>query len=93
MDKVAALSRLTLSAEEKAAMKQELSAIVAFADQFQAIDTTGTEPTAHVLPVQNVFREDTVRPSLEREFLLANAPQQADGYILAPRGVGDGAPA
>ena len=89
MDKVAALSRLTLSPEEKAAMKQELSAIVAFADQLQAIDTTGVEPTAHVLPVQNVFREDDVRPSLERERLLANAPQQAGGCVLVPRVVGD----
>ena len=89
VDKVAALSRLTLSPEEKAAMKQELSAIVAFADQLQAIDTTGVEPTAHVLPVQNVFREDDVRPSLERERLLANAPQQAGGCVLVPRVVGD----
>ncbi|HIW74050.1 MAG TPA: aspartate--tRNA ligase [Firmicutes bacterium] len=89
VDKVAALSRLTIPAEERETVKRELSAIVAFADQLQAIDTTGVEPAAHVLPVCNVLREDAVRPSLERGQLLANAPQQADGYVLVPRVVGD----
>ncbi len=89
VDKVAALSRLTLPPEERDAMKRELSAIVAFADQLQAIDTEGIEPSAHVLPVENVFREDAVLPSLARERLLANAPRQADGYVQVPRVVGD----
>ena len=89
VDKVAVLSRLTLPPEERDAMKRELSAIVAFADQLQAIDTEGIEPSAHVLPVENVFREDVVLPSLARERLLANAPRQAEGYVQVPRVVGD----
>ncbi len=64
VDNVADLSKLTLSPEEKKTMKQELSAIIAFADQLSALDTEGVEPTAHVLPMKNVFREDVVRSQL-----------------------------
>ncbi len=90
VDKVAVLSRLTIPPEEKDAMKRELSAIVAFADQLQAIDTEGVEPTAHVLPVRNVFREDEVRESTGRDLLLANAPSKAGGFVTVPRVVGIG---
>ena len=89
VDKVAVLSRLTVPPEEKDAMKRELSAIVAFADQLQAIDTAGIEPTAHVLPVCNVFREDEVWESSSRDVLLANAPSKADGFVTVPRVIGE----
>ena len=89
VDKVAVLSRLTIPPEEKDAMKRELSAIVAFADQLQAIDTEGIEPTAHVLPLRNVFREDEVRESTGRDVLLANAPSRADGFVTVPRVIGE----
>ena len=70
-------------------MKRELSAIVAFADQLQAIDTEGIEPTAHVLPLRNVFREDEVRECTGRDVLLANAPSRADGFVTVPRVIGE----
>ena len=89
VDKVAVLSRLTIPPEEKDAMKRELSAIVAFADQLQAIDTEGIEPTAHVLPLRNIFREDEVRESTGRDVLLANAPSRADGFVTVPRVIGE----
>jgi aspartyl-tRNA(Asn)/glutamyl-tRNA(Gln) amidotransferase subunit C len=43
------------------------------------------EPTATVLPTDNVFREDEVRPSLPQEKALANAPDQADGFFRVPK--------
>ena len=85
VDNVADLSKLTLSPEEKKTMKQELSAIIAFADQLSALDTEGVEPTAHVLPMKNVFREDVVVPSFDRDSLLQNTPTVQDGYIYVPK--------
>jgi aspartyl-tRNA(Asn)/glutamyl-tRNA(Gln) amidotransferase subunit C len=43
------------------------------------------EPTATVLPADNIFREDEVRPSLPRDKVLANAPDQAEGFFRVPR--------
>jgi aspartyl-tRNA(Asn)/glutamyl-tRNA(Gln) amidotransferase subunit C len=40
---------------------------------------------AHVLPVENVLRPDSVRPSLPRELTLQNAPEAADGMFQVPR--------
>ncbi|MBC8571187.1 Asp-tRNA(Asn)/Glu-tRNA(Gln) amidotransferase subunit GatC [Oscillospiraceae bacterium NSJ-54] len=85
VDHVANLSKLRLTPREKEEMKRELSAIIAFADELSAIDTEGVEPTAHVLPLQNVWREDEVRPGIERETLLENAPAVRDGCILVPK--------
>ena len=82
---VAALSKLYLSGQEQAAMKTQLSAIIGFADQLSALDVEGVEPTAHVLPVQNVFREDAPPQSFPREELLQNTPSVEDGYIYVPR--------
>ena len=56
-----------------------------YVDRLQQVDTEKVMPTAHVLPVQNVFREDVVKPSLDRELALSNAPQQEDGYFRVPK--------
>src|SRR5207247_1515355 len=54
-------------------------------DQLKEVDTEGVEPTATVLPTENVFREDAVKPSLTQERALANAPDQADGFFRVPK--------
>ena len=45
----------------------------------------GMEPTAHVLPIHNVLREDVSRPSFDRDKLLSNAPERADGCFKVPK--------
>ena len=83
--KVARLSKLALTGQEEQAMERELSAIIAFADQLAGIDTAGVQPTAHVIPMQNVLRKDEVQPSMQREQLLENAPSAQDGYLMVPQ--------
>ena len=46
-----------------------------------AVDTEGVEPTAHTLPLRNVFADDVSRPSLPQEEVLALAPHTEDGYL------------
>ena len=82
---VARLSRLILSEEEQARYGQDLAAILDYAAKLNELDTEGIEPTAHVLPIHNVLREDAVRPSFDRDKLLKNAPEQADGCFKVPK--------
>jgi aspartyl/glutamyl-tRNA(Asn/Gln) amidotransferase C subunit len=58
---------------------------VAFADQLAKIDTTGIEPMAHIVPLENVLREDVLVESPPRDLLLANAPAKEDGFLFVPQ--------
>ena len=49
------------------------------------LDTDNVLPTAHVLPISNVFREDTVMPSLPQAEALANAPSSGHGHFRVPK--------
>jgi aspartyl-tRNA(Asn)/glutamyl-tRNA(Gln) amidotransferase subunit C len=49
------------------------------------VPTNGVEPTAHVLDLVNVFRDDTVRQTLSAAEALANAPEAAQHYFVVPR--------
>jgi len=73
-----------MSDDEKARYAQELSKIFAHVEQLQELDVAGVQPTAHPLPMKNVFREDVVLPSLTNEEAVANAPQKEDGCFKVP---------
>ena len=85
VEHVARLARLEVSDDEKTVFARQLSSILTHIDQLKGLDTAGVEPTATVLPADNVFREDEVRPSLTQEQALANAPDQADGFFRVPK--------
>ncbi len=82
---VAKLAKLTISEEEMDGYIKKLSSILDYMQQLQEIDTTGVQPTTHVLPLENVFRADEVRPCLPREKVLTNAPDTEDGYFKVPK--------
>jgi aspartyl-tRNA(Asn)/glutamyl-tRNA(Gln) amidotransferase subunit C len=85
VEQVARLARLALQPEEKRRLTEQLNAILAYMDQLNAVSTDGVEPTAHVLNLVNVFRDDTVRRTLSAEEALANAPEAAQHYFVVPR--------
>lgn len=85
VEHVARLARLALSEAEKRQMRDELASILTYIDTLQTLDTEGVEPTAHVLPVVNVVREDEPRPCLPAETMLANAPDRRDAFVRVPR--------
>ncbi|MCL5981114.1 MAG: Asp-tRNA(Asn)/Glu-tRNA(Gln) amidotransferase subunit GatC [Firmicutes bacterium] len=82
---VARLAMLEISGEEVALYTEQLNAILEYADKLKSLETEGVEPTAHVLPLRNVFREDEIRPGLPREEALANAPAEEEGLFRVPR--------
>ena len=75
---VAKLARLRLTDEEDDRMSRELSAILEAVENINELDLEGVEPTTHVVPLENVLREDEPRPSLPRERALEQAPD-SDG--------------
>ncbi|MFP4697920.1 MAG: Asp-tRNA(Asn)/Glu-tRNA(Gln) amidotransferase subunit GatC [Eubacteriales bacterium] len=85
VEHVANLARLNLTEEEKKQMTKDLEDIIGFADQLNELDIEKVKPTAHVIPIQNVFREDKARDSLERNELLKNAPNKQNGCFSVPK--------
>ncbi len=76
VEHIAELAKLGLTEEEKHVFQEQLSAILEYFEMLQGVDTSAIPPTATVLPLRNVMREDEVRPSLPPELLLANAPKR-----------------
>ena len=64
-----------------------MGAIIAFANQLEALDTDGVPITAHVVPMKNVFREDEPETLFTRDELLANAPTTDGDYMTVPKTV------
>jgi aspartyl-tRNA(Asn)/glutamyl-tRNA(Gln) amidotransferase subunit C len=85
IERIAKLARIGLSPDEVSKMSSELGQILQFVEQLQSVNVDGVEPTDQVTGLVDVWREDEVRPSMDRAKLLANAPQSKDGYILVNR--------
>lgn len=82
---VAALSRLEFSEEEKEQYTGQLNVILEYIDQLNELDTERVKPTYHVMPFSNAMREDAVKPSMERESALRNAPDTREGCFKVPK--------
>ncbi len=78
---VARLARLRLAPEELEKMRAQLSDILDHFVMLQELDVSDIPLTAQVTELQNVMRDDTVRPSLPQEAVLSNAPDQQDGMF------------
>lgn len=81
VEHIAALARVGLTDDEIERMRDQLSGILDHINQLQEVDTGDIPPTAQVIQLQNVMRDDEVQPSLPRELVLLNAPRCEDGYI------------
>jgi aspartyl-tRNA(Asn)/glutamyl-tRNA(Gln) amidotransferase subunit C len=82
---VAKLARIELTEEEKNTLTSQLNSILGHIEKLSELDTEGVEPTFHVFDVQNVFREDEVRPSLPTEEILKNAPVRDGNFFKVPK--------
>ena len=82
---IAHLSRLRLSDAEVASFARQLGVVLAYVEKLDEVDTDGVEPTAHPLPVRNVFRDDEPAEPLGIDRALANAPAKALSYFKLPK--------
>jgi aspartyl-tRNA(Asn)/glutamyl-tRNA(Gln) amidotransferase subunit C len=86
---VAKLARLTLSDAELDQFTEQLSQILEHAKDMESLDLEGVEPTAHPFGLINVVRTDEIRASLDRDEVLAMAPDTEDGRFAVPRIMGE----
>ncbi len=85
VQKIARLSRLALREGEAEAFGTQLNSILTYVEQLNELDTSAVEPTSHVIPLQNIVREDIVHESLPREAALQNAPDTTDRFYRVPK--------
>ncbi len=85
VEHVALLARLELNEEEKDKYARQLNDILGYIEMLDRLDTENVPPMAHVLPLQNVFREDRVGEHMSNEDALANAPAREEGSFRVPK--------
>lgn len=85
VENIAHLARLRLGDDELPNVIDNLSRIIDFVDQLQAVDTTGVEPMAHPLDMVQRLRDDAVTESDQRELFQQNAPAVEAGLYLVPK--------
>ena len=85
---VASLARLGLSDDEVETMREQLSSILGHIEVLSQLDTEAIPPTAQVIALQNVLREDDVRASLPQEVLMRLAPNSRHGFIAVSEVMG-----
>jgi aspartyl-tRNA(Asn)/glutamyl-tRNA(Gln) amidotransferase subunit C len=79
------LARLKLSDDEIARFGDQLSEILAYVEKLNELDTSDVAPSAHALPVSNVFRADVPGPTLSPSAALANAPARDGSFFAVPK--------
>jgi aspartyl-tRNA(Asn)/glutamyl-tRNA(Gln) amidotransferase subunit C len=84
VEHVAQLARLHLEPDEVDRMREQLSKILDAIETLRDVDTSHVGPTASVLGLENVMRDDTARPGLSRDAALANAPLRDDPFLRVP---------
>ena len=85
---VASLARLGLSDEEIETMQEQLSSILGHIEVMNQLDTEAIPPTAQVIALQNVMREDSVRESLPQEVIMRMAPAARNGFVAVSEVLG-----
>jgi aspartyl-tRNA(Asn)/glutamyl-tRNA(Gln) amidotransferase subunit C len=81
VEHVARLAHVGLEPSEIEVMAQELSSVIDHVDMLQRVDVTDVPATAHVVLIEDVMREDEVRPSWPPEAVLVNSPHRTDGFF------------
>lgn len=81
---VARLARLQLGEAERAKLQGQLEGILGYVEELRQVDVSGVEPMTHAIPVRTVLRSDEVRPGLDHETAMTNAPESRLGQFLVP---------
>ena len=85
IDRLANLSKLEFSPEDKISIKKDMDRMLAFLEQLNEVNTDGIEPLIHVNPEKNVFRADKITEELSQADALKNAPDHDSFYFKVPK--------
>jgi aspartyl-tRNA(Asn)/glutamyl-tRNA(Gln) amidotransferase subunit C len=78
---IAKLANLTLSDEEKSKFEKQLEETIHHIENLDSVDTSDAEPTSQVTGLENITREDEIKPSLSQEEALSNAKATHKGFF------------
>lgn len=87
--KLAALARIEMSEEELASLSSQFGSILGAVARVQELDLSGVKATSHPQPIENIFRQDVVLPSLSPDQALSGAPAQEDQRFRVPQILGE----
>ena len=82
---VAELARIHLKDEEIVPLTKDLEKILEYINKLETLDVADVQPTSHVLPLKNVYREDKVKPSLTQQEALRISVEQHKGSFKVPK--------
>lgn len=81
VEHVALLARLGLTEEEKVRLQDQLSSVLDHISVLEDVDTDAIPPTAQVIELQNILRDDVAGDPLPLEDVLRNAPRTEGDFI------------
>ncbi len=84
IDNLAHLSRLEIASNKKESFRNDLARMVGFIEKLQELDTKGVAPLLFMSDVKNVWREDQLQGSIQRDVALKNAPLTDGNYFKVP---------
>ena len=85
IDNLSRLSKLSFEAEERSAIKKNLSEILEMVEELQEFDTEGIEPLIYMNSNTGITREDVVHQDISKEEALKNAPSKDSDFIKVPK--------
>lgn len=81
---VAKLSRLELDQADLDKFVPQIQEILGYIEKLNQLDTSGVEPSPHVMPIENVLVADEVMPSISNKAALQSAPETSEGFFQVP---------
>ncbi|HEY1406874.1 MAG TPA: Asp-tRNA(Asn)/Glu-tRNA(Gln) amidotransferase subunit GatC [Spirochaetota bacterium] len=85
LERTTILANLHISDEEKEAYTKQLAEIVTYVEAINSLDTSNVHPTDHIAELSNVFRVDTILPSIDVSAIEKIAPQFERSHIVVPK--------
>ncbi len=86
---IAHLVRIGISEVEAQKFSGQFSSIIDYFNMLNEVDTENIPPASDITDNTNILREDTAKPSMNREEFLKNAPQSERGYVKVPTVLGE----
>ena len=85
IEHVAKLARLKLTDAEKKRFSNQMGTIIKYIEKLNELDTKNVEPTAHVLGLENVFRNDIATNLLTDQDPINDSPAHSKGHYEVPK--------
>lgn len=82
---IALLARISFTEEEIEKISSQLRSVVDYIGKLNEVDTSDTEPTSHVIPIHNVFRDDIIQSPFNTGEMLKNAPDANESFYIVPK--------